>query len=68
VNLLILDTDRVSLLLRGNPIVCDRVLQTNLENLVISIVTAEEICQGWLSEIKRTGLHHDNALDALRSE
>lgn len=52
-NLLILDTDHVSLLLRGNPIVCDRVLQTNLENLVISIVTAEEICQGWLSEINR---------------
>jgi tRNA(fMet)-specific endonuclease VapC len=55
VSLWILDTDHVSLFLRGNPTIIKRLLQANPDNIAITIVTAEEICQGWLSEInKRT--------------
>ncbi|MBW4550538.1 MAG: type II toxin-antitoxin system VapC family toxin [Aphanocapsa sp. GSE-SYN-MK-11-07L] len=49
----ILDTDHVSLFLRGQPEVVERVLQTPGLDLAITVVTAEEICQGWLAEINR---------------
>ena len=52
-SLLILDTDHASLFLKGNTLVCDRIFQTEPDNLAISIITAEEICQGWLSEINK---------------
>ncbi|MFN5260906.1 MAG: type II toxin-antitoxin system VapC family toxin [Pseudanabaena sp.] len=52
-SLLILDTDHVSLFLKGNTLVCDRIFQTEPDNLAISVITAEEICQGWLSEINK---------------
>ncbi len=52
-SLLILDTDHASLFLKGNTLVCDRLLQTEPNDLAISIITAEEICQGWLSEINK---------------
>jgi len=52
-SLLILDTDHASLFLKGNVLVCDRVFQTEPNDLAISIITAEEICQGWLSEINK---------------
>ena len=52
-SLLILDTDHTSLFLKGNALICDRVFQTDPENLAISVITAEEICQGWLSEINK---------------
>ncbi len=52
-SLLILDTDHASLFLKGNNLVCDRVFQTEPNDLAISIITAEEICQGWLSEINK---------------
>lgn len=52
-SLLILDTDHVSLFLKGNTLVCDRIFQTESDDLAISIITAEEICQGWLSEINK---------------
>ena len=54
-SLLILDTDHASLFLKGNTLVCDRIFQTEPDNLAISIITAEEICQGWLSEINKYG-------------
>ncbi|MEA5479191.1 hypothetical protein VB774_16335 [Pseudanabaena galeata UHCC 0370] len=44
--LLILDTDHVSLFLKGNTLVCDRIFQTEPDKLAISVITAEEICQG----------------------
>lgn len=50
-SLLILDTDHASLFLKGNTLVCDRIFQAEPENLAISIITAEEICQ--LSEINK---------------
>jgi tRNA(fMet)-specific endonuclease VapC len=53
VSLWILDTDHVSLFLRGNPTVITRVLQSNPGDIATTIVTAEEICQGWLSEINK---------------
>jgi tRNA(fMet)-specific endonuclease VapC len=62
VSLRILDTDHVSLFLRGNPTVCDRILQSDPESIAISIVTAEEICQGWLSEINK----HSQAVQSSR--
>ncbi len=52
-SLLILDTDHVSLFLKGNTPVCDRIFQTEPDKLAISVITAEEICQGWLSEINK---------------
>ena len=52
-SLLILDTDHVSLFLKGNTLVCDRIFQTEPDDLAISVITAEEICQGWLSEINK---------------
>ncbi len=52
-SLLILDTDHVSLFLKGNTPVCDRIFQTESDKLAISVITAEEICQGWLSEINK---------------
>jgi tRNA(fMet)-specific endonuclease VapC len=52
-SLLILDTDHVSLFLKGNTLVCDRIFQTDPDDLAISVITAEEICQGWLSEINK---------------
>lgn len=61
-SLCILDTDHVSLFLRGNLKVIERVLQTNPSNLATTIVTAEEICQGWLSEINK----HTSASQASR--
>ncbi|MEA5488570.1 MULTISPECIES: type II toxin-antitoxin system VapC family toxin [Pseudanabaena] len=45
-SLLILDTDHVSLFLKGNTPVCDRIFQTDPDKLAISVITAEEICQG----------------------
>ncbi|MFN5728072.1 MAG: type II toxin-antitoxin system VapC family toxin, partial [Pseudanabaena sp.] len=45
--------DHVSLFLKGNTLVCDRIFQTEPDNLAISVITAEEICQGWLSEINK---------------
>jgi tRNA(fMet)-specific endonuclease VapC len=62
VSLYVLDTDHVSLFLRGNPTVIERVLQTNPSNLATTIVTAEEISQGWLSEINK----HTSASQASR--
>jgi tRNA(fMet)-specific endonuclease VapC len=50
---LILDTDHASLFLKGNTLVCDRIFQTEPDDLAISAITAEEICQGWLSEIDK---------------
>ncbi|NJK29101.1 MAG: type II toxin-antitoxin system VapC family toxin [Acaryochloris sp. RU_4_1] len=61
-SLWLLDTDHVSLFLRGDSTVIERVLQTNPSNLATTIVTAEEICQGWLSEINK----HTSTLQSSR--
>jgi tRNA(fMet)-specific endonuclease VapC len=61
-SLLILDTDHASLFLRGNIVVCDRIFQTEPENIAITVITAEEICQGWLSEINK----HNQASQSSR--
>ena len=52
-SLLILDTDHASLFLKGNTLVSDRIFETEPDKLAISIITAEEMCQGWLSEINK---------------
>jgi tRNA(fMet)-specific endonuclease VapC len=61
-SLLILDTDHASLFLKGNDLVCDRIFQTEPEKLAIAVITAEEICQGWLSEINK----HSQAAQSSR--
>jgi tRNA(fMet)-specific endonuclease VapC len=46
----ILDTDHVSHLLQGNKFVSDRVNQV-LPNLAITVVTVQEIFNGWIVKI-----------------
>jgi tRNA(fMet)-specific endonuclease VapC len=52
-SLWILDTNLVSEFLRENPVVVARVSQNAPSSLAVTVVTAEEICQGWLSEINK---------------
>jgi tRNA(fMet)-specific endonuclease VapC len=51
--MIILDTDHVSLFLRGNTQVVKNVLKTSPKLLSTTIITVEEICQGWLAEINK---------------
>jgi hypothetical protein len=45
----VIDTDSLSLLERGNPKIQERLRQTNIESVAISIVTAEEKMKGRLA-------------------
>ena len=67
-SLLILDTDHASLFLKGNTLVCDRIFQTEPDDLAISVITAEEICQGWLSEINKYSQANQSSLLLAYSE
>lgn len=49
----ILDTDHVSLLLQGNKVVCSKVNQV-LPNLAITVITVQEIFNGWIVKINST--------------
>lgn len=49
----ILDTDHISLLQRGNPIVEKRIRSINLRDIAITIVSAEEQLYGRLNQIRR---------------
>lgn len=53
-NRFILDTDHLSLLYEGNPIVARNVELQPLENLAISIVSVEETLGGWYSMLHRS--------------
>lgn len=50
----ILDTDHVSLLLQGNQAVISKVAQV-YPNLAITIVTVQEIFNGWVVKINDPG-------------
>jgi tRNA(fMet)-specific endonuclease VapC len=52
-SLYVLDTDTVTLLLRGHPTVCKRSVVHAPQDLAITIVTVEEILSGWYSQIRR---------------
>lgn len=46
-NLFVLDTDMLTLLEVGHPLVAERVRNCAPENLAISVVTVEEKLTGW---------------------
>ncbi|MGB5968513.1 MAG: type II toxin-antitoxin system VapC family toxin [Spirulinaceae cyanobacterium] len=53
-SLWVLDTDHISLFLKGHPLVSKRVDETKPEEIATTIVTAEEQMRGWLNAIRRT--------------
>lgn len=46
----ILDTDHVSLWLRGNPSICEKTTQMS-SNIFVTIVTVQELFNGWVVQI-----------------
>jgi tRNA(fMet)-specific endonuclease VapC len=54
-SLYVLDTDTLSLWLRGQPRVCQRILEHDPTELCTTIVTIEEILSGWYTQIRRAG-------------
>lgn len=51
-SLRIIDTDHVSLALRGHPLVLDRLLRMSSQDK-IAIITVQEIFNGWVSELNQ---------------
>jgi len=49
----VLDTDMVTLLLRGNPRVCERVSAVSPAEVTTTIITVEELLTGWYAQIRR---------------
>jgi len=49
----VLDTDILSLWLRGHSSVCQQVAAHNLTELYTTIVTIEEMLRGWYTQIRR---------------
>jgi tRNA(fMet)-specific endonuclease VapC len=52
-SLYVLDTDTLTLWLRGQARVCERVAAQDPADLCTSIVTIEEILRGWYTQIRR---------------
>lgn len=52
-SLYVLDTDTLTLWLRGHTRVCERVAETDPTELCVSIVTIEEMLRGWYTQIRR---------------
>ncbi|MCX7411366.1 MAG: type II toxin-antitoxin system VapC family toxin [Planctomycetales bacterium] len=52
-SLWILDTDTLSLFLRGEFHVCRRVSSVVPEELAVAIITVEEVLTGWYAEVRR---------------
>ncbi|MBD2166747.1 type II toxin-antitoxin system VapC family toxin [Calothrix membranacea FACHB-236] len=49
----VLDTDHLSILQRGYPLLQQRINQINYENLAITVITLEEQMKGWLNIINK---------------
>jgi tRNA(fMet)-specific endonuclease VapC len=49
----VLDTDHLTLLLHGHPLVRQRVAVTPPDDLAITIITVEEQLRGWLDAVRR---------------
>ena len=60
-SLYVLDTDTLSLWLRGQPSVCQRILAHDPTDLCTTIVTIEEILSGWYTQIRRARNDEDMA-------
>lgn len=52
-SLYVLDTDTLTLWLRGHTHVCERIAEHNSTELCVSIVTIEEMLRGWYTQIRR---------------
>lgn len=52
-SLYVLDTDTLTLWLRGHARVCERIAALDPAELCVSIVTIEEILRGWYTQIRR---------------
>lgn len=52
-SLWILDTDTLSLFLRGESHVCQRVSRVSPDELAVAIITVEEVLTGWYAEVRR---------------
>lgn len=52
-SLYVLDTDTLTLWLRGHTRVCERVAEQDSNELCVSIVTIEEMLRGWYTQIRR---------------
>ena len=50
-NLWILDTDHTTFFLKGNPSVTNKVTQLSLINMAISVITVQEMFNGWVGQI-----------------
>ena len=55
----VLDTDTLTLVIRGNELVCRRVLQLAADQLAVSIITVEESLTGWYTQIRRARRDND---------
>jgi tRNA(fMet)-specific endonuclease VapC len=49
----VLDTDTLTLLLRGHARVCQHVAEQDSNELCVSIITIEEMLRGWYTQIRR---------------
>lgn len=52
-SLYVLDTDTLTLWLRGQARVCERIAKHDPSELCLTIVTIEEILRGWYTQIRR---------------
>jgi tRNA(fMet)-specific endonuclease VapC len=52
----LLDTDHVSLLGRGDPLVSRRLQELSREAVATSVITIEEQIQGWFNEIRKASV------------
>jgi tRNA(fMet)-specific endonuclease VapC len=52
-SLYVLDTDTVTLLLRGHPEVADKAAACDPSELAVAIITVEEVLTGWYSQVRR---------------
>ncbi|PYP82170.1 MAG: nucleic acid-binding protein [Blastocatellia bacterium AA13] len=52
-SLFVLDTDTLTLWLRGHPRVCERIAAHDPSELCTTIVTIEEMLRGWYTQIRR---------------
>ena len=52
-SLWVLDTDTLSLWLRGNKAIAAQVARTPPQQLAVTIITVEEILRGWYTQIRR---------------
>jgi tRNA(fMet)-specific endonuclease VapC len=48
----LLDTNILSLAIRGNTKICERLLEESMDEMRISVITVEEILMGWQGQLR----------------